>query len=887
MPQTDAIIGRIGVKVLPDTTGFKKTLQGQLKKIEKQLGPITLDLDFDKNKVKRDIDDLKRDVDDIDSTIRPSVSQTFRRQAQAILGVLARDRVVNLVPKVSKRAAASAAASLAALSGARSLTKTLDSLFDSLKNLDKNVPIIGTISLAIAGLSSWAATAVSNLFALSSSLAQIGPAALLLPGLFGGLAIGLGASIAVLKDFDKVLPGVKKKFTDLQDQMSIDFWNEAKAPFQRMINSLFPQFARGLTQTSTALGGFFGNLAGSIQREFDGILDGMFDDLNESISISRKYTDNFAGVISTLGRVGAGQLPRLAEWFGSLAETFDKFLAQADKDGRLQEWIDTSIFMMGELGRVLGGFGSIFAGIARAAEAAGGSTLSSLADTLERIAKVVNGPVFQKALSGVFEAAHTAIQAITDTAGPAFNDFILSLSRVLERILPIIGDTLGTAFKAIFEALDQPAVWRGVEAFFKGLQKGVEALAPHLPKIGEAIGALLSTLGTVAEELGPVLGTALEILADALVTLLPSLEPLIKALSEGLVKALETVAPYIDDLVTSFANWLANGGVETLTQLMDELVQLLAQITPSAVDLIKTMAQAIIDMAPAIITIADVAAPLAKLLDAIARFTFSDKLDLGSLGLPEELKPSIDAWNTLAALPDKIKGAWEGFDAWFIENTAGFRNFVKGLFGGGDNKGGGGGSKIAFLDIITRIPKILEGVLPEIDAGIDTIVGYFKNLPGRIKGAFENVEGLLYGVGGAILGSLIDGIVDKTDDLWGVLGAITSQIPDHKGPASKDRVLLYDAGTLIMDGFLNGLESRYDAVKSSLRGLTQDIGNTEVDPISVSSRNARLVGDALTAQGGAAGAGGRTFIYHAAPGSSIDSEEDLFAAVERGRMVDW
>ena len=61
------------------------------------------------------------------------------------------------------------------------------------------------------------------------------------------------------------------------------------------------------------------------------------------------------------------------------------------------------------------------------------------------------------------------------------------------------------------------------------------------------------------------------------------------------------------------------------------------------------------------------------------------------------------------------------------------------------------------------------------------------------------------------------------------LGNLTSKLTSWKGPESLDRVILKDAGRLVIQGFIEGLESQYDAVKDSLQGLTDDLSD-EVGP---------------------------------------------------------
>jgi hypothetical protein len=61
-----------------------------------------------------------------------------------------------------------------------------------------------------------------------------------------------------------------------------------------------------------------------------------------------------------------------------------------------------------------------------------------------------------------------------------------------------------------------------------------------------------------------------------------------------------------------------------------------------------------------------------------------------------------------------------------------------------------------------------------------------------------------------------------------ILGDLTSKLTSWKGPAEPDATLLKSSGQLVIEGFITGPESRYGAVKESLRGLAQDIASTRM-----------------------------------------------------------
>lgn len=571
------IVGKVAIKVVPNTDSFRADAKRELRAAEAALDPIKIDFTANVrsavNEVRDAVRQAQKAAQDVD--IEVDVGQASKRKAQAELAVLARTRVASIVPKVNKTAAAKVAATLGALTGARALGSAADSIAEFVGGLDKAIPKIGATSLAVTNLSSSLLAGTSNLLAFSSSLASTAGAALALPGIFAGFAVGAGATFAVLKDFNKILPEVAGKFTALQDRMSGRFWDVAEAPFRSFINGTFPEFARGMERTSTALGGFFANLANSARQVFDGQLSQMFADTARSIDVAGRFTENYIGILEKLGSVGAGNLPRLAGYFGDISRTFDNWLGSKGQNG-LQEYVDTGVAALKDLGGVIAGTGSLLAGLARAAEKAGGGSLSALRDTMEGAAKAVNSARFQRNLTGTFEAAHMAMDRLTRQSGPAFEGFMVRLSDTLGKVLPRAGETGGKALAAIFDALDRPTVERSVVKLFDDLDRAVGALAPTLPGVAKAAAAVVDTLGDLTVNVARGAAPALETLGPAIEDLTKDLRPLITQLGNLLVNAVKMAAPVLEDLGSTLGGLgaLVTGIVTPINVLLQAMQRL-------------------------------------------------------------------------------------------------------------------------------------------------------------------------------------------------------------------------------------------------------------------------------------------------------------------------
>ncbi|UZJ23717.1 hypothetical protein RHODO2019_10910 [Rhodococcus antarcticus] len=679
-----AIIGRVAVKVLPDTTDFRKDAERKLTVLERQLQPVKVPTKIDMSgaskefleelrkinarnraldsrkirfqtkistdgmrdeivKARRKLETLAQQqkikfaVDiasietnsavDVKLEITKASEEEFKKRldhvisknspqeievkldlrnrsvlaTEAALAALTRRRTVNVKPLIDKKALASVVTALAALSGARVLNNWLSAAKDFGRNLDKTVPKIAAMSSGLLGLGALLLTSVSNVAAFGGGLAAIGGIALALPGLFAGIGIGVGVMVAVFKDFNKVLPEVKGKLADLQDRMSAEFWKGAEGPIRNMIDSLLPKFSDGLASTSSAMGLFFANLSDSMTKALGPRLAGMFSSLTQSINIAAGGTDVFAGVMAKLGTVGASYLPRLAQYVNDVASRFDTWLGATEGDSRLTGFIDQGIQALNDLAGVIFQLGRIFGGVFKAAEAAGGSTLGILRDTLQSVADVVNSPAFQAGLVGVFTAAHVAMGNIANISGPAVKDLFLTIGKLLETLLPIVGTVLGTLAEGIATALAQPEVGNGLIVMFQGIQNAVTALLPAFGPLGLAIGALAPVIGMIAQVLGPMLATFFTILSDVVVQLASPIQALVQVLGGALNQVLTALAPVISQVVGAFVSLLEGGVIPAVITAVNTLVPVIELLAPIIGDLLVTAITSLTPILPALV----------------------------------------------------------------------------------------------------------------------------------------------------------------------------------------------------------------------------------------------------------------------------------------------
>jgi phage-related protein len=576
------VIGRVAIKVLPDTTEFRDEAASDLRRIQKQLSDVQVkvvpELDkAEKDKVKAE---LKKWADGLDQKVNIKLNLDMNdgdvARSMAALEVLTKRRTAKIAPELDNGAVAKVASGLAALSGVRFVQGMFRNLREELMSIDLAVPKIGVVSHAVGVLGAAIMGTAGNLFSLSQSIASIGGAALALPGIFGGIAIGLAATIAALKDFNTQVPQAAKYMHDLQDVISNNFWEVAAAPIRELVDKLFPILNDKLAETSTALGTFFGNFANSAVEKLLPKLGPMFDYLTLSIQNASGYTDAFVGIIEKLGTLGASYLPSLATWFGGIATQFDNFLSKAEADGSLTRWVDNGVAALKNLGSVLVSTGSILRSISQAATAAGGTTLASLADSLRSVAEAAQSPGFQSGLT----AAFNMLDQIGSIAGPSLKALVVSMSQNFQKLAPIIGDTVGTAIAAIASALTNPAVAKGLEAMFQGFNDMVHTLAPVMDLVAAKFGVMGELVGALARNIGTVLAAAIKTMAPLFISLVEAMLPIVQMLGPIMAKIITALAPVFAALGDALgrAATAAKPMFTAFSQLVDLLMPVLVPV---------------------------------------------------------------------------------------------------------------------------------------------------------------------------------------------------------------------------------------------------------------------------------------------------------------------
>lgn len=923
--------GQIGIRVVPNSQLFRRDLKKVLDRAEKtmplKLGAdltkaneaiakfrgkvagtrLDLDLDVNTRSAERDLDDL---ADERTATINADADTGM---ASARLAGITRPRTVPLNVKLNAKPLKIVATQLAALSGARLIGDGIRNLGTSLQNLDRSLPKIAAVSLGIAGIGAAALSSVQGILALAGGLSAVAGAGLALPGILAGLGVGVGVMVAALQDAGDYLGGFKDEFSALQKSISNDFWAKAANPIINFVSGLLGTITPLLRQVASSLGGWTASLANALSGALTkDALTPMFKNLSTSIDIAAKGIQPFVQAIVTLGGIGSQYLPALAGWMNKIGESFNRWVQTNAANGNMLQWIDNGIAALKTLGSVVASVSSILGGLVRAANAAGsGNGLTVFAGALSRIAEIINGPAFQGALTTFFTGASAGMSAIGAALGP-IGDMFIALAPTIAGVMETAGQAIGGLLTQLAGALSQPVFATGLTALFDGIAAGIADIGPALPALAAAFGTLATFSGQLAAQLGPVLGMAISVLAPMVTQLLNAVMPLIPVLGQMLMTAIQAVAPIIQALVPIIASIIP--AVSAVVSAIGPLIQILATVLGPVIQVVATIVASFVTQFAN--GIRDMVQGVTKFLNGLITFlkgVFTGNWRMIWDGIKQMLSGAVQAiWGFInvwivGKMVGGVKAALTGIKGFFTNIWNGIKTFLNNVWrnmtSGVSSSLSGLASRIssvlssirsAWNAMWSAIGNFLRGawsnITSAVSSGVQSVLGFFRALPGQILGFLSRLPSQLLGIGKNMIQGLINGIKNMAGAVGGAISNVVSGAVDKAksflGIHSPSRLFRDEIGEQVGAGWAIGIERSGGEVEGAVAGVGKSALKEAKSLDLSSSVEASATGAAAGGLGGALAGGGIQLVIQGDLIVRDDSDitrigQDLFARVQR------
>lgn len=742
------------------------------------------------------------------------------------------------------------------------------------------IPRLAMMATMLSSLAAVALSSVGSILSLGGALASIAPAALVLPGLLGGVAVAGGVLIAALKDAGDHLGELGPLFSEVQDSISVSFWERAAEPIRSMVTSLLPAIEGGLSNVASQLGGWAVAISGAVSSA-EGMADiqGIINRTADAIDLAGDGVGFFTSALLTLTNVGAGYLAPLASSFSSMAERFNDWVQSAYESGDIFQWIDTGIEGLKLLGSSLVSIGSIFAGLTRAATEAGGIGLAGFAGGLEHIAAIVNSETFQTALITVFEGANEAV-ALLSPGITALGGAFAALAPTIAAILPLATDAFSSLLEGVSTALSHPAVAGGLKLAFEGINTGVTALAGIFEKLAPLLGAALELFGGLAAGVLPVLSAIITTIAPPITAVVqaiagwvsanPQLAATLIAVVGGigaLVPVVLSVVSFVGSLLgvwatlsAAFSSALAIfGGVTTVLSLLG--VSLSSIILP-IIGIVSGVALLVAGFVTALATSETFRAALAGLMQSFINLVqpiiatvlpviqqmVAAFIDAGSkiiaamvplvttivqiaAAILDRLRPIVDflmgIFGPAFEFIGTVVSAAFSYISDVISGAISFINSILQVFLSalqGDWSGAWEALKNVVSTGMDFIKTVFSGAIDFLktigQAGLDMLRSIFENTWGSIKDAARSAIDWVVDVFRTGMDNLKSAVSTGVDAVMGFFRDLPGKI---KGVFSDAGSMLLDIGKNIIRGLIDGIKSMATAVTDAIGGVVGDV----------------------------------------------------------------
>ncbi|MGD1220006.1 hypothetical protein AB9Q10_16435 [Streptomyces krungchingensis] len=686
------------------------------------------------------------------------------------------------------------------------------------------VPLLAGVVQTLANVAPAAGVAVTGMAAVQLASGTVKLAAV---GMSDALSAALDPSKA--EEFNdalkKLSPSAAKFATtvrdmapalrDAQQAVQEEVFRGLATNLERTAKSVLPVLRTNLLNSATALGDMASGALGAAKELAD---NGTLGQALGSASSGLRNLSGLPGIVVTaLGQIAAAAGPSfesITDGAAHAAAQVGEKLGKSFESGAMQDAIETAMDLLGQLLTVASNVGKIIGGVFNAVPEGGGGLIGTLQEITQAIADVVNTTEVQDGLTSLFETMGT----IATTIAPLLSQALLAVAPVISSLGPPVQtlvETLGAALGPVIEALGP--VLQGVAEAVGGL---IVAASPLLTMIGELITGLLpvilpllDSLSQIFADAAPLIQQVADVLLTALTPILEALPGFIQPFADVLVQLAQTLLPVIADLLVQLGPSLGELGA-AFAELLTAAAPILTAFAQLAVLIIE-------NLLPVIQPLIDLAIGLATTLTGVLAGAITNVL-----------VPALDFVAKL--LTGDFSGAWDSAKSavgsaatWVAEKSAALGRSVgdgvsaavgwlKGLPGRALAALAGIGAAIA-----NPVAKAASQMVTALRGKISDAVGWVKSLPGKARAALGSLAGVLIAAGKSLISGFINGLKSKFGAVKDALGGLTDKLTSWKGPPAKDAKILTPAGRLLILGFIKGIDETTAKLRARLESITK------------------------------------------------------------------
>lgn len=499
-----------------------------------------------------------------------------------------------------------------------------------------------------------------------------------------------------------------------------------------------------------------------------------------------------------------------------------------------------------------------------AAKAAGAATVAAAGAAVAGAAAIGKAALegfadYQQLTGGVQKLFGESGDALIEHARDAYQTAGLSANEYMENVTSFSASLIGSlggdteaavsyADTAMRDMSDNANTFgtdmTSIQNAYQGFAKGNYTMLDNL-KLGyggtqEEMQRLIADANAVKEANGEMADLSIDSFAD-IVEAIHTIQTEQGIMGTTANEAASTVSGSMGMLQGAWDNFLTDlGGGGDISQSIGQVIDSLTAVVSNVTPVIQTIGENLAAALPQILP------PVLEVLTTI----------VGQLAgmIPTILPPLITAFVQgvqliVDALPQILPALIEGF-VQIITALAGMMPTLMPLLLEAAIQ--------LFMAIVQALPEILTSLGTAlndlIDMAVQTIIGavggmleaagewfgglvegagqkgeellqWVGDIPGNIISALGDLGGMLLDAGSQIINGFLEGLKSAWDGVTSFIGGIGTWIVEHKGPERYDKQLLVNAGQLIMGGLANGLESGMSGVKSVIGDVNGLIAN--------------------------------------------------------------